>query len=61
VNTVLENNNNKKKYIQEYTIPCLFTWEWPKQIWNYSSDDYDLWNLKLSYLNQFWWIIIIEV
>jgi hypothetical protein len=27
VNTVLENNNNKKKYIQEYTIPCLFTWE----------------------------------
>jgi hypothetical protein len=27
VNMVLEKNNKKKKYIQEYTLPCLFTWE----------------------------------
>jgi hypothetical protein len=50
----------KKTQIQKYAIPCLFTWQWAKQIrvWNHPSDDNNLWNLKLSHLNQFRWIII---
>jgi hypothetical protein len=48
-----------KTQIWKDTFQCLFTWEWIKQIllWNYSM--YDLWNLKLSYLNQLQWIIVI--
>jgi hypothetical protein len=36
------------------TFPNPFIWEWTKQIsnWNNPSDDYDLWNLNLIYLNQ---------
>jgi hypothetical protein len=55
--------NLKKTQIQKHAIPCLFTWQWAKQIrvWNYPSDDYNIWNLKLSHLNQFWWIIITKI
>jgi hypothetical protein len=57
VNMVLE----KKIKIQIWKdlISCLFTWEWTKHIpiWNCPSDNYDLWNLTLSYLNQLQWII----
>jgi len=39
------------------TLPCLFIWEWAKHIlvWNCPMmvRTYDLWNLKLSYLNEF--------
>jgi hypothetical protein len=28
---------------------------------DYPSDDHDLWNLKLSYLNQFKWIMTIKI
>jgi hypothetical protein len=49
VNMVLE----KKIKIQIWKdlISCLFTWEWTKHIpiWNCPSDNYDLWNLMLSY------------
>jgi hypothetical protein len=40
-----------------------FIQEWRKQIpiWNCPSDEYNLWNLKLSYLNQLQWIIIIRI
>jgi hypothetical protein len=52
----------KKTQIKKYTFPCLFIWEWTKciEIWNYPSDNYDLWNIKLSCLNQLRWINVIE-
>jgi hypothetical protein len=44
----------KKTQIRKDTFPSPFIWEWAKQIsnWNNPSDDYDLWNLNLIYLNQ---------
>jgi hypothetical protein len=50
---IFKKNTNMKKYL---SMP--FTWKWTKQtpIWNCEDDN--LWNLKLSYLNQFRWIII---
>jgi hypothetical protein len=54
LNMVLEKKNFLKTQIQKYTIPCIFTWEWAKQIrvWNCPiHNDNDLWNLKFSDLN----------
>jgi hypothetical protein len=41
-------------FVEKDTFPSPFIWEWAKQIsnWNNPSDDYDLWNLNLIYLNQ---------
>jgi hypothetical protein len=49
----VEKINFKRKFGKD-TIPCLFTWEWAKQI-SCLNDDHNLWNLKLSYLNQLQW------
>jgi hypothetical protein len=40
----------EKAQIQKDTFPYLFIWEWIKciEIWNYPSDNYNLWNIKLS-------------
>jgi hypothetical protein len=48
---VLKKKNFKKIRIWKNTISCFFTWEWAKQIlvWNYLSDNYNLWNLKLCF------------
>jgi hypothetical protein len=43
-----------KTKLGKYTIACLFTWEWVKQI-SCLNDDHNLWNLKLSYVNQLQW------
>jgi len=50
-----QNNTLKGHKSPKIGFPCLFTWEWNKQIpfWNCSNDNYKLWNSKLSYLNQF--------
>jgi hypothetical protein len=53
--------NFKKIQIWKNTFPCLFTWEWVKQIFSLELPNDDLWNLKLSYLNQFWWVIVIKI
>jgi hypothetical protein len=52
-----------KRHIFEKHLFMFFTWEWAKCIhtWNHPRDDHYLWNLRLSYLNQLWWIIIIEM
>ncbi len=44
-------------------LPCLFPLEWTKQIsiWNWSSDDHYLRNLKLSSLNQLQWILVTRI
>lgn len=46
--------NFGKTQIQKDTFSFLFAWESAKQIpiWNYPSDNYNLWNLKFSSLNQ---------
>jgi hypothetical protein len=54
VNMVLE--KQIKIQIWKDLISCLFTWE-HIPIWNCPSDNYDLWNLRLSYLSQLQWII----
>lgn len=55
-------NNFKNTWIQKDTFPCFFTWEWAKciPIWNCSIVD-DLWNIKLSYLNQLQSIVVIKI
>jgi hypothetical protein len=43
-----------KEKLLKYTIPCVFTWEWTKQLlaWNCPiHNDNDLWNLKFYDLN----------
>jgi hypothetical protein len=55
----LEDTNTRK------TFPCLFTQEWEKaiSIWNCPSENNhnNLWNLKLSYLNDLQWITIVGI
>jgi hypothetical protein len=57
VNVMLKYEIFKKTKIFKNTLPCLFIWEWAKHIlvWNcpMMMRTYDLWNLKLSYLNEF--------
>ncbi len=59
MNMVLKNKTKTLRGHKSKKVgfPCLFTWEWNKQIpfWNCSNDNYKLWNSKLSYLNQFQW------
>jgi hypothetical protein len=54
----VEKRNLKEKFGKD-TIPCLFTWEWAKQNFHL-NDDHNLWNLKMSYLNQLQWSSSLE-
>jgi hypothetical protein len=38
--------------MKRHIFPCFFIWGWIKHVfvWNCPSDNYDLWNLKLTYL-----------
>jgi len=49
----VEKKNFKKTIYLKDALSCLLISESVKQIWiwNCSSDNYDLWNLKLPYLN----------
>jgi hypothetical protein len=58
-------NMMKKKFKKKNTdlkrdFFMHFILEWAKNIssWNCWSDNYNLWNQKLSYLNQLQWIIV---